>query len=79
MDAPEPSAWQVAAGVVMLVALFAAREVASGALREAGKDLWWRVRGSSDRRRVRGRDRPSVALPCRCADDRNRGQHDGKR
>ncbi len=40
MDAPEPSAVQVVAGFALLVALFVAREIASGALREAGKDLW---------------------------------------
>ena len=40
METPEPSVLQVVAGAALLVALFVAREVASGALREAGKDLW---------------------------------------
>ena len=40
METPEPSAVQVVAGLALLVALFVAREVAAGALREAGKDLW---------------------------------------
>ena len=40
METPEPSAAQVVAGLALLVVLFMAREVAAGALREAGKDLW---------------------------------------
>ena len=40
MDTPEPSIPQLVAGVALLVALFLVREVASGALREAGKELW---------------------------------------
>lgn len=35
----------VVGGVLVAVALFVAREVASGALREAGKDLWEWVKG----------------------------------
>ena len=38
--APEPSPELVAGGLIVLVVVFAAREVAAGALRAAGKDLW---------------------------------------
>ena len=40
MDHVEPSVLQVVAGFALLVALFVVREIVSGALREAGKDLW---------------------------------------
>ena len=40
MDGLEPSAFQVVAGFVLLAALFVVRELASGALKEAGKELW---------------------------------------
>ena len=50
METPEPSAWQVAAGLVMLVVLFVAREVASGALNAAGRDLWAWVKRRAGRR-----------------------------
>jgi hypothetical protein len=36
----DPSPALVAAGTAALVLDFVAREIASGALREAGKDLW---------------------------------------
>ena len=45
METPEPSILQLVAGAALLVALFLVREVASGALREAGKDLWKWVKG----------------------------------
>ena len=40
MDALEPTAPLVAGGVALVVALFVAREIASGALNAAGRDLW---------------------------------------
>ena len=40
MDSLEPSTPLVVGGVVLVVLAFAAREVASGALRAAGHDLW---------------------------------------
>ena len=40
MDAFEPSTPLVAGGIALVVALFVAREVASGALNAAGRDLW---------------------------------------
>jgi hypothetical protein len=40
LDGLEPSALQVAARFVLLVALFVVREIASGALEEAGKEQW---------------------------------------
>lgn len=36
----EPSTLQVVGGFLMLAGLFVLREIASGALKEAGKDLW---------------------------------------
>ena len=51
VEAPGPSALQVAGGLVLLLLLFVLREFAAGALREAGKDAWARLR----RRRPRGR------------------------
>ena len=64
MDAPEPSALQAAGGLALLLALFAAREVVAGALREAGKDLWERAKRHPERTRARsddGRSRRSGA------------------
>ncbi len=66
MDAPEPSAWQVVAGLVMLVVLFVAREVASGALNAAGRDLWAWVKRRAWRRH-----------PCRC-DEAGRPRRDDR-
>ena len=40
MDALEPSAPLVAGGIALVVAVFVAREVASGALNAAGRELW---------------------------------------
>ena len=40
METPEPSIVQLVAGVALLIALFLVREVAAGALREAGRELW---------------------------------------
>lgn len=44
MDGLEPSALQVVAGFVLLAALFVVREIASGALKEAGKELYEAIR-----------------------------------
>ena len=63
MDAPEPSAWQVVAGFVMLVVLFVAREVASGALNAAGRDLWAWVKRRAGRRH-----------PCPCDEAAHQGR-----
>jgi hypothetical protein len=40
MDGLEPSAFQVVAGFVLLATLFVVCEIASGAMKEAGKELW---------------------------------------
>ncbi len=52
MDGFEPSALQGAAGFLLLAALFVVRELASGALKKAGEELWkaikQRTRGSGD-------------------------------
>ncbi len=40
MDPTDPSPAVVTAPLIVLVVAFAAREVASGALRVAGTDLW---------------------------------------
>ena len=49
MDALEPSAPLVAGGIAVVIAVFVAREVASGALNAAGRDLWEWVRRRSAR------------------------------
>ena len=49
MDMPEPTAPIVAASAVALVALFVAREVAAGALRAAGSDLWRWIKRTAQR------------------------------
>lgn len=48
MDGLEPSALQVVAGFVLLAALFVVREIASGALKKAGEDLWEVIRRRTD-------------------------------
>src|SRR5215212_5322242 len=40
MEFLEPATLQVVGGFLLLAALFVLRELASGALKEAGKDLW---------------------------------------
>jgi hypothetical protein len=40
MDRLDPSALQLVAWFLLLTLLFVVRELASGALREAGKELW---------------------------------------
>ena len=53
MDPAHPSPAVVAGGLIVLVVAFAAREVAAGALRAAGKDLWaWTKRRAGPRRRA---------------------------
>lgn len=52
MESLEPSVLQVVAGLALLVALFVVREIISGALREAGKDLWTWIK-----RRLAGQQR----------------------
>jgi len=54
MHTLEPSALQVVAGFALVCVLFVAREIASGALREAGKDLWKRIKCRSARKRLGG-------------------------
>jgi hypothetical protein len=51
---PDLSNLQVVGGFLLLAGLFILREFASGALKEAGKDLWgWvKTRRSTRRRRV---------------------------
>jgi hypothetical protein len=67
MDAFDPAALQVVGRWLMLALLFVLREVASGALKEAGKELWAGTRqrreagpGNSPRRRVRRDSPPSI-------------------
>lgn len=59
MDAIEPSALQVIGGFLMLAGLFVLREIMSGAMKEAGKELWaWaRKRRSRSKYRCRCRKR----------------------
>lgn len=59
MDSFEPSTLQVIGGFLMLAGLFVLREITSGALKEAGKELWaWvRERRSRTKRRCRCRKR----------------------
>ena len=44
MDTPDPSPALVAGGLALLLVLLVAREVAAGALREAGEELWARLK-----------------------------------
>ena len=44
MDMLDPSTLQVVGGWLLIALLFVLREVASGALKEAGKELWERLR-----------------------------------
>lgn len=44
MDTLDPSPVAVVGGLVALVVLFVIREVAAGAFREMGKDLWSRLK-----------------------------------
>ena len=50
MDMPEPTTPILAGSVIALVALFVARELAAGALRAAGGDLWERIKRAARRR-----------------------------
>ena len=45
MDSIAPSDLPIIGGFALLVALFVVREIASGALKEAGRELWVWVRG----------------------------------
>ena len=64
--AVEPSTWEPLGGLALLLLLLALRELAAGALREAGKDAWeaakrhgrgwrWRCRGGGACRGQDGR------------------------
>jgi len=46
---------QVVGGYLALAGIFLLREIASGALKEAGKDLWTWARGEDSRRNRHGR------------------------
>ena len=53
MDGFDPSALQPVAGFLLLVLLFVLRELAAGALKEAGKELWtwfkaWRAKARGE-------------------------------
>ena len=53
MDGFDPSAFPPVGGLLLLVLLFVVREIASGALKEAGKELWtwfqaWRAKTDGD-------------------------------
>ena len=56
---PDVSNLQVASGYLVLAGLFVIREIASGVLKEAGKELWTWARNSGSRcdrhRRCEGR------------------------
>ena len=59
MDSLDPSALQVVGGFLLLAGLFVLREVVSGAMKEAGKDLWGWVKSRRSTPRCRegkGRD-----------------------
>jgi hypothetical protein len=45
MDNMTPWDLPIIGGIALVVALFVVREIASGALKEAGKELWIGVRG----------------------------------
>jgi hypothetical protein len=47
---PDLSHLQVVGGFLLLAGLFVLREIASGALKEAGKELWMWARGGGSRR-----------------------------
>ena len=49
MDAFEPSAPFVTGGIIVVLAVYVAREVASGALHAAGHDLWRWLRRRAER------------------------------
>ncbi len=44
MDGLDSSTQQVVGGIVLLCAVFVLREIASGALKAAGKELWSWIR-----------------------------------
>ena len=50
MDSLDPSALQVFGGILLLAGLFVLRELVSGALKEAGKELWVWARDRGSRR-----------------------------
>jgi hypothetical protein len=47
---PDSSSLQVVGGYLVLAGLFVLREITSGAMKEAGKDLWTWVREKRSRR-----------------------------
>jgi len=49
MDTLEPTTPLIVAGIALAIALFVAREVASGALNAAGRDLWEWVKRHAER------------------------------
>jgi hypothetical protein len=55
MSYPDVSNLQAVGGVVLLAGLFVLREFASGALKEAGKELWVWARDRASRREHRWR------------------------
>jgi hypothetical protein len=55
MTYPDMSHLQIAGGYLVLAGLFVLREITSGALKEAGKDLWVGVREKRSRRDRYGR------------------------
>jgi hypothetical protein len=58
MDRFEPSAFGPLGGIITLAVLFVLRELTSGVLKEAGKDLWtWARRSRRGRQRYRCRGR----------------------
>ena len=55
MTYPDLSNLQVAGGYLVLAELFVLREITSGALKEAGKELWIWTRDRGSRRDSHGR------------------------
>lgn len=68
MDSVDPSALQVVGGFLVLAVLFVLREIVSGALKEAGKDLWAWAREKRSRGNRRCRRRQLFGTPL-CAPD----------
>ena len=69
VEAPGPSALQVAGGIALLLLLFVLREFLSGALREAGKEAWPALVRAARRRfplQRCGARRPNAGVEDRC-------------
>jgi hypothetical protein len=72
MDFLEPASLRVLGGFLLLAGLFVLRELVSGALKEAGRDLWiWA--------RHRARSQPARSKPIACAGTGEHSETDRRR